>query len=611
MFVTKRRTGVGLGAGLVIALALAAPAHAASRDDEPRSRARSRWAVPPSSLPDRGEPDDAEPAPARVRPVSPARKPFLETEALLAQVMDETSRPRRARASEPARPRGEARQPSAPAAGSVFVKKLVLVGGSAIAPRIIDRVLARSEGRRLSATALRGVAGEVEELYHAEGYILARVFLPEQEITDGVVRLQVVEGRYGHVVIEGNEYYSSDFIRRYFWPARRTAVVNRSRLERALLILNDFPDLAVQSVFKAGPEVGTADVYLKVSDERPLHLELAVDNFGNRLVGETRVTVGALAGNVLSEGDRVLLRGIQAMPGDSDPFIQSEYSIPVDHFGRRVLVQYSTASTIVGQELAVLDIRGEAEILTLAVFSPLARSTRLASNVSLAFTGKGVDNFILGTRVQSKDDLRNLVLTYDQSWLDAGGRTQGTVALIQGLGQGFGGTANGAAEASRPGAGSDFTKVTADVARVQRLSPHNLVLLRATGQAATRPMLVPEQYSLGGPDSVRGYRQSEFLGDHGYSLSAEYRRSLYDDGGWNVTALAFVDHGYAALENPQRAGQPGGERDALRLTGAGLGLRGQFGHKTTARIDVGVPLDPTPNSDGDEQVVYAQLTTRI
>jgi hemolysin activation/secretion protein len=610
LFVESRRLAVGrLGAGLFVALALLSSAHAAPRDEEPRARKASRWSVPSESLPDRGEPADEDPADAGQAPrnarapraIAPGRKPFLETEALLAQVMDES-----------VRKDARARRPKAsPRAGTILVKKIVLVGGSAISMRTIDRVLAGHEGRRLAASQLRDIAKRVEELYHAHGYLLARVFLPEQEITDGVVKFQVVEGRYGHVVVEGNDFYTERFIRRFFWPARRTDVVSRTRLERALLILNEFPDLQVQSVFKAGREVGTADVYLKVRDERPLHLEFAYDNFGNRFVGENRITLGGLAGSILTEGDRLILRGTQAMPGESDPFIQAEYGFPIDHYGRRFFMQYATASTIVGEELAVLDIRGEAEILTLGVANPLARSTRMTSNLSVAFVGKGVENFLFGTRLQSKDDLRNLVVAYDQSWLDGGGRTLATVAATKGLGDGFGGTRPGDAQASRPGASSEFIKLTADVARVQRYSPHNLFLLRVQGQATTDPLLVPEQFSLGGADSVRGYRQSEFLGDHGYALTLEYRHAFYDDGHWNVTGLFFVDHGYAALENPQRAGQPGGELDAQRLTGAGLGMRGQFGRKTTARVDVGVPLEPSPNADGDDFVVYGQLTTRI
>lgn len=489
---------------------------------------------------------------------------------------------------------------------TVLVKRVTVVGSSVFPPKILERITARWEGRRHPAHKLRGLAREVEEFYHQEGYLLARAFLPEQEVTDGRLFIHVVEGHYGRVLVEGNRFYTSQFIRRLFWPARRSAVVERSRLERALLILNEYPDLTVQSVFRAGDEVGTSDVIIRVRDARPLHLDLAADNFGSHLVGENRVTVGAQAGNTLIEGDRLVLRATQVVSGDSDPFIQFDYGWPVDHYGRRVSFGYANASTKVGEELAVLDIRGTADIFSLTAWTPLARTVRINSDLAAAVVLKDVKNFIFGTSPTSTDRLRNLVVSYDQSWLDAAGRTVMTVAGTQGLGEGFGGTANGAPESSRVGAGSRFTKVNGEVVRVMRLSPSNQILLRATGQVASRPLPVPEQFSLGGADTVRGYAQSEFLGDDGYAVSAEYRRTLYEDGGWVVQAIAFVDHGFAYNEEPQA-----NERDDLRLTGAGLGVRANLGSKTTLRLDAAAPLDPSTNSNGDSSAFYAQVTTRL
>lgn len=254
----------------------------------------------------------------------------------------------------------------------------------------------------------------------------------------------------------------------------------------------------------------------------------------------------------------------------------------------------------------MLDIRGTADIFSFTAWTPLARSTRINSNLAAAVVVKDVANFIFGTSPTSTDRLRNLVVSHDQSWKDAAGRTVAALTLTQGLGEGFGGTANGAPEASRVGAGSDFTRVNGEAVRVMRLSPANQVLLRATGQVASRPLPVPEQFSLGGADSVRDYAQSEFLGDNGSALGAEYRRTLYEEDGWVVQVIAFVDHGFAENEEPQA-----NERDDLRLTGAGAGLRASLGMKTTLRLDVAVPLDPSENSNGDMAAFYAQATTRL
>lgn len=426
---------------------------------------------------------------------------------------------------------------------AVLVKKVTVVGSSVFPGKILERVTARFEGRRLTMKAMRGIAREVEAFYHQEGYLLARAFLPAQEVVDGQLHVHVVEGRYGRVLVEGNRYYSSRFIRRLFWPARRSDVVQRDQLERAMLVLNEYPDLTVQSVFRAGDEVGTSDIIIRVRDARPLHLELAFDNFGSRLLGENRGTLGVAAGNTLIEGDRLVLRGTQVLEGSSDPFVQFDYGWPVDHYGRRVSFGYANSSTKVGQELTALDIRGTADIFSLTAWTPLARSVRINSDLAVALVFKDVKNFIFGDRPTSVDRLRNLVVAYDQSWVASTGRTVVQVTGTQGLGQGFGGTANDSPDSSRANAGSSFTKANGEVVRIVRISPANQLFLRASGQVASRPLTVPEQFSLGGADTVRGYAQSEFLGDDGYAVTAEYRRTIWEDADWVVQGIAFVDHG--------------------------------------------------------------------
>lgn len=489
---------------------------------------------------------------------------------------------------------------------TVLVKKVTVVGSSVFPGKILERVTARYEGRRLTVKAMRGIAREVEEFYHQEGYLLARAFLPAQEVVDGQLHVNVVEGRYGRVIVEGNEYYSDRFIRRLFWPARRTDVVRREPLERAMLILNEYPDLTVQSVFKAGEEVGSSDIIIRVRDARPLHAELAFDNFGSRLIGENRATAGAVAGNTLIEGDRMVLRATQVLSGDSDPFVQFDYGWPVDHYGRRVSFGYANSSTKVGEELAALDIRGTADIYSLTAWTPLARTVRVNSDLAAAIVFKDVKNFIFGTSPTSVDRLRNLVISYDQSWLSRSSRSVVQITGTQGLGKGFGGTGNGSPNSSRAFAGADFTKLNGEAVHILRFSQANQVFLRASGQVASRPLTVPEQFSLGGADSVRGYAQSEFLGDDGYCVTAEYRRSFWEDGDWVVQGIAFVDHGFAMNEQPQP-----NERQDVRLTGAGIGVRANLGAKTALRLDIAAPLDPDTNSNGDSTAFYAQLTTRL
>jgi len=66
--------------------------------------------------------------------------------------------------------------------------------------------------------------------------------VPQQEVTGGVARIDVVEGRIGKVSVEGNKHYKTAFIQGYFKPVLQSKVAQNKEFEKALLLLNEFMD---------------------------------------------------------------------------------------------------------------------------------------------------------------------------------------------------------------------------------------------------------------------------------------------------------------------------------------------------------------------------------
>ena len=114
-------------------------------------------------------------------------------------------------------------------------------------------------------------------------------------------------------------------------------------------------------------------------------------------------------------------------------------------------------------------------------------------------------------------------LNYD--WIDSTGRNFISFSVFQGLEEAFGGMENNDTKSSRFGADNRFTKAYVNWARVQKVMDRVSILIRGSGQASTRPLVVTEQFFIGGADSVRGYPLGEFLGDDGYNVSTELRVS--------------------------------------------------------------------------------------
>ena len=151
------------------------------------------------------------------------------------------------------------------------VDHLVVEGNTVLEPAEIARVTAAHEGRPQLLGDLRAAARELEAVYHARGFFLAQVIVPEQDIQNRVARLQVIQGKLGRITVEGNRHYRTEFIRKFFAHAVPDGVPSKRRIEAAVIALNQLLDLKVTTVFTGGQTPGTSDLVVKVEDHRPLH----------------------------------------------------------------------------------------------------------------------------------------------------------------------------------------------------------------------------------------------------------------------------------------------------------------------------------------------------
>lgn len=494
---------------------------------------------------------------------------------------------------------------SAAARAQTFdVQRVEVEGNTVLAPDKVRQAVAELEGRPITLADLQRAASALRAVYEEEGYFLVRVQVPTQTLTDGVVRLKVVEGRVGKLRVEGNEHYSEELIRSYLEPLLRQKVARLETLHRGLFLLKDLMNLQVEAFVEPGTEPGTADLIIKAKDSLPFEVGLSYDNFGNQFTGEHRFTVAPHAGNLFGHGESLYVATVIPFPSvEFQPYVLAALQVPVNRDGTKVGASFANGAFTVGGDLGVLDIRGRANLYSLFATHALVRAEHEKGDVLLALNSKTYNNTILSAP-SSHDEIRSLSFGYRGEWTGEDTRDLAAVSLTQGLGQLLGGTPNGSPTASRPGAGNSFTRLNLDYAHVQSLG-HPFLVLRVGGQVASNSLVVGEQFSLGGPDSVRGYNQSELLGDAGYAASAELRLPLPDPDS-RFQLACFVDHGTEWLYEPLP-----GELPHRSLTGAGLGFRWEVAEKTHLRFDLGFPLSPSFNSTGESPKLYGQFETRF
>lgn len=511
------------------------------------------------------------------------------------------------------------------------VRRFAIRNNTVFSTMVLNRLVAGWENRELTLGQVHEAAREITKFYQEAGYFLARAYVPAQEVRDGVVEIIVLEGRLGEVMVDGNEYYREGFIECHFIPVKydvrsfhrgRTAI-NYAQLERSLLLLNDNLNLDARAIFRPGKEIYDTDLYLEVEDRRPFSGYLDYNNFGSRYISRHRFGLTVNAGNLLRQGDVTTLRTAVGVPLNQMFHGSIGYNAPVNWAGTRVGASYSYLSFDVTKAFKILDMEGRSSVYNLNVSHPVIRSQRRNLTVDAAFERKSVTNYIFGEYVTGDDVLSvvNAGLSFNNT--DESGRNYLRAHVHQGIPDFLGSNIDPALGRGPAGATARFTKLTFDAGRIHRLNLEGLnrlaamftgdcgnyderigfAVLRAQGQWTNDTLPTAEQFSLGGPDTVRGYPMGDFPADRGFALGLEVRAPILRDRFPERVQLSlFTDYGrgYLVTALPD-------ERKSDSLSGAGLGVRALLPFDINMRLDCAWRIGGIQPSDGHKPAVNIQL----
>lgn len=493
---------------------------------------------------------------------------------------------------------------------TLVVKGFSFFGNTVVSTSKLETLTQPYVGQDLDLPALELVAELVVEHYKRKGYTLASAYIPEQNIQFGMVEIVILEGRLGEISVSGNRFYSTEFIRGGFAKAMEEQVIRNVALERALLLLNEYPDLKVAAVLEPGSSTGSTNIRAVVEDKRPIHATLDYNNYGFNNISRNRFGAGVEVGNLLFDGATLNVNGIIGDHPDQLQFLTGAYAIPLGVHGTKLVLSGSTGKFDVGAELAALQIRGTIQTYDISLTHPFIKTRFQSLLVEAGFASKDNRLSALGT-VTGNDQVRMAKLGVNYDRLDLSGRTYLSLYGFQGLEEFFGGMDNNSAFATRQGADSRFTKATVMAGRIQSLGHDVLLVIKGTGQITTGPLVVIEQMLLGGADSVRGYQLGERFVDEGYAVTAETRIPLVPSILPSTQVAVFIDHGAGRSRHPQA-----GERANSSLTGTGFGVQTELPYYSIRlRGDVGFPIGPNPSGGtiaGDRSpILYLQATTRF
>jgi len=447
------------------------------------------------------------------------------------------------------------------------------------------------EGRTVTVAELNAVVEAITQIYQDAGYLTSRAILPLQEVMDGMVQIQVIEGLLEDIQIEGNQQVRNSYIRSRVELGVSTPL-NVFNLEDQLRLLRQDPLFdTLTATLQPGTDLGQSILAIEVNEATPFFGFASFDNYSSPSLGSERVGVGAGYRNLTGYGDTLFGSYYFSTTGGSD-LIDVFYRIPVNPMEGTLQLRSQFNWTRVTEEpFDELNIDGESNFYEISFRQPLVRTPREEFALSIAFSFKDGQTFLFddiptpfGLGPDENGVSRTSVVRLGQDYIRRDVNGIWSLRSLFNIGTGlFDATSN-----SDPIPDSAFFSWNGQVQRVQRLSENHTLVIQGNIQLTPDPLLPSEQFVIGGFYSVRGYRESIRNGDNGIRLSVEDRISLArNDRGRTVLALIpFVDLGYVWNQDDNPNDLP----EQTFLASVGSGLVYEPVENLNLRVDYGLPL---------------------
>jgi hemolysin activation/secretion protein len=486
-----------------------------------------------------------------------------------------------------------------PVGMTVNVKSFQLLGHRLLSTEELMPTLAEFVGRTLDFAGLQRATDAVAAAYRESGW-LARVYLPEQDISEGTITLQVVEARFAGLRLEGEpskRVLSSD-IEAFFEEQQKTGEpLNTLALDRALLLADDLPGISVAGTLVPGQAEGETGLAIQTNDEAFVYGEVTLDNTGARSTGSNRVMLNL---NINSPGDHGELINLTALRTQGSAYIRLGLTVPVGYNGLRFGFNGSTMNYKVidgPSSLVSLNVQGSSDSIGLDWSFPVVRQRMR----NLYFSG-GLDNKRFYNDSINKTSDTNSYADYETNSLrlgfsgnvfddlGGGGANSASLQVMQGQ------LARVKAHTQIDTLGRDYIKFNYALSRQQSLTKDHSLLLNLQGQHATQLLDSSEKFYIGGASTVRAYPSSELGGERGQLLTGEWRWRLH--AAWLLSG--FIDQAWVtALPTTAADASTPSSLRGYGLSAAWQGPLGLNAKLTWSQREGSNPKPTATGTDGD------------
>ena len=463
----------------------------------------------------------------------------------------------------------------------VKVTSFVFKGNKIITTEELESFVKKYIGTELTFNEITQAVVSISLLYERKGY-LAQATLPEQNITDGIIQVNILEAHFGGTTYlpmgngEKPNVRESRVMDIVYPSSKVNGPLDLKRLERGILLANDLPGIGVGANLKPGQEVGHTDVEVQIENRARFNTSILADNYGSRSTGYERVLVSANLLNPLRLGDDL---NTTILKTAGTEYIRLNYSLPVGNDGLRIgsnatYLEYK----VITNEFKSLGPNGHSAGFGLEASYPIYRSRDKNLNLDFDYDVKAFKNNTI-TEVTSDYYTRifstSLSGDFVDQWLLDGATNNAKFVFDHGKND-LKNSPNYATDISNSHTHGIFNRAQLSFRRDQFLKNDYTLVIKGSGQLTDHNLDSSQKFYLGGPTGVRAYPSSEGSGSEGYLLNLELKKDLP----FNLTGSIFYDQGYVRqnVDNFDASGEVINALNTYKLKGYGLEFswRGPF-----------------------------------
>lgn len=492
---------------------------------------------------------------------------------------------------------------------SFNIRQFLIEGNTLLPAEQLASLVTPYAGERKVYGDIQRALEAVESAYRAEGYNTVQVYVPEQELSQGDVKLQVTEGVIGKVSVTGNKYFSAANVRDGLPALKEGVAPNARRLSKNIQLSNDNAAKQVEVTLGVSEEEeGKINARVAVTEEDPLKYSLTLDNTGSSATGKHRTGFAYQYAN-LFDMDHTLTMAYTTSPdapkGVTVNILSVAYRMPLYNLGDSLDMIYGKSSVNTPSVQATgFGLTGKGDVLALRFNHYFARRGEYSAKLAFGFDYKYFNTRCSINGVPQSFDppvpaiasctphtSRPISVTYSGQKQGAASMLDYNVGLSYNLPIGNSYLYNGEFDhysfiAGRP-VEDHFTILRYGINYLTVIFTDWQVKAALTGQFTDKGLIAGEQFGLAGSNAVRGFTERAIAADAGEMINIEaYSPELAKDLGipGSLRGVLFFDisHGRnIGVVNPTPT-----TAISLGAAAAGVGLRYSLQKNLSIRADV-------------------------